>query len=225
LLRVSIKGLAEEIAADRTWSELDIALIDVETTGRDAADDRVVEVGIAVGRAGQIVAEYNWLIHPGRPIPEEARSIHGISDADVKDKPRFAEIAHEIANALAGCVPAAYNAAFDRAFLHAELARAGVTAGATSPPALRREVDWLDPLVWAREIQSDERSRALGDVAQRLGVALEQAHRASDDAKAAMLVLYRLGNDTRVPRTYGALVQEQRRLSHLQADERRRWRN
>jgi DNA polymerase-3 subunit epsilon len=226
LLRVSIKGLAEEIAADRAWHELDIALIDVETTGRDAADDRVVEVGIAIGRGGQIVAEYNWLVNPGRPIPEEARSVHGIGDDDVKDKPRFAEIAHEIVNALAGCVPAAYNAAFDRAFLHAELARAGIAAGVpNTPPALRRDVDWLDPLVWAREIQSDERSRALGDVAQRLGVALEQAHRASDDAKAAMLVLYRLGKDARVPRAYGALVQEQRRLANLQADARRRWRS
>jgi DNA polymerase-3 subunit epsilon len=222
LLRVTIKGLVEEIAPDRPWAEVDVALVDVETTGRDASEDRIVELGIAVGRGGQIVAEYNWLINPGRPIPEEARNVHGISDADVRDKPRFAAIAHEIANALAGCVPAAYNAAFDRAFLHAELARAGMPA--SPPPALRRDVEWLDPLVWAREIQSDERSRALGDVAQRLGVALEQAHRASDDAKAAMLVLYKLGVDPRVPPKYGPFVQEQRRLAHAQADERRRWR-
>jgi DNA polymerase-3 subunit epsilon len=222
LLRVTIKGLAEEIAADRPWTELDIALIDVETTGRDASDDRVVELGIAVGRGGQIVAEYNWLINPGRPIPDEARAVHGISDADVKDKPRFAAVAHEIANALAGCIPAAYNAAFDRAFVHTELARAGMPT--SLPPALRREVEWLDPLVWAREIQSDERSRTLGDVAQRLGVEVGQAHRASDDAKAAMLVLYKLGRDSRIPGSYGAFIQEQRRLAHAQADERRRWR-
>jgi DNA polymerase-3 subunit epsilon len=229
LLKVNIRGLAEEIAPDRPWQEIDIALIDVETTGRDAAEDRVVEIGIAVGRGGQIVAEYNWLINPGRPIPEEARSVHGISDADVKDKPRFHQVAHEIANALAGCVPAAYNAAFDRAFVHAEFARAQAEHGASAkpalPPALRREVDWFDPLVWAREIQSDEKSRALGDVATRLGVELQQAHRASDDAKAAMLVFYKLGVDPRVPRAYGAAVQEQRRLAQRQADERRRWRN
>src|SRR5262249_44781982 len=142
--------------------------------------------------------------------------------------PRFAEIAHEIASALQGCVPAAYNAAFDRAFVHAEFARAahaGKSHESAPPPALRREVEWFDPLVWAREIQADERSRALGDVATRLGVELEQAHRASDDAKAAMLVLYKLGVDARVPRGYGAALQEQRRLSHLQSDERRRWRS
>jgi DNA polymerase-3 subunit epsilon len=83
----------------------------------------------------------------------------------------------------------------------------------------------MDPLVWAREIQREERSKALGEVAARLGVPLEKAHRASDDAEAALRVLYALGSDTRIPRPYGAFVQEQRRLAQSQADERRRWRS
>ena len=78
-------------------------------------------------------------------------------------------------------------------------------------------------LAWAREIQSDEKSRALGDVAARLGVKLENAHRASDDAEAALRVMYLLASDTRIPREYGHFIQEQRRLALLQADERRRW--
>jgi DNA polymerase-3 subunit epsilon len=99
-------------------------------------------------------------------------------------------------------------------------------AGGPPPPALRRSVEWLDPLVWARELQQGERSRALGEVAARLGVALENAHRAADDAEAALRVLLILGRDVRVPRTYSSLVQEQRRLSMAQADERRlnKWR-
>jgi DNA polymerase-3 subunit epsilon len=77
--------------------------------------------------------------------------------------------------------------------------------------------------VWAREIQATERSRALSEVAQRLGIALKKAHRASEDAEAALRVLYALAEDARIPRPYGALVQEQRRIGLLQADERRRW--
>ena len=97
-----------------------------------------------------------------------------------------------------------------------------VTAAA-SAPALRKDVEWIDPLVWAREIQQGEKSRALGEVAARLGVKLENAHRASDDAEAAALVLYSLAQSGRIPPAYGALVQEQRRLALLHADERRRW--
>jgi len=223
LLKVTIRGLAEEFPQDTPWEDIPIALLDVETTGRDAGQDRVVELGIVVGKRGVVIAKYNWMVNPGRPIAPDAQAVHGISDADVAQSPTFEVIAHEVKKALEGCVPGAYNAPFDKAFVQAEMSRAKMElAGA---PALRREVEWLDPLVWAREVQSDERSRALGDVAARLGVKLENAHRASDDAEAALHVLYKLGKDPRVPRGYGAFVQEQRRLSLLQSDERRMWRS
>ena len=223
LLKVAIRGLAEGFAPDAAWQEIDVALLDVETTGRDASVDRVVEIGIAVGRRGEVVARYNWLVNPGIPIPKEASDVHHITDDMVAGKPRFEAIASEVAQALRGCVPAAYNALFDRAFLMSEFSRA--KADGSGIPALTREVEWIDPLVWARDIQDNEKSRALGDVAARLGVALEKAHRAQDDAEAALRVLYALGRDPRIPRAYGALVQEQRRLSQNQADARRMWRN
>ena len=227
LLRAVVRGLVEEFAHETAWHDLPIALIDVETTGRDASVDRVVEIGIAVARHGVVTARYNWLINPGVPIPAEVTAIHGIKDEDVKDSPRFEAIAHEVAAALEACVPAAYNAAFDRAFIVGEFARAGVKppeAPAQPAPALRKEVEWIDPLVWAREIQQGEKSRALGEVAARLGVKLESAHRASADAEAAVLVLYSLAQSGRIPTMYGPLIQEQRRLALLHADERRRWR-
>lgn len=223
LLKVTIRGLAAGFANDVPWQEIDVALLDVETTGRDASVDRVVELGIAVGRRGEIVARYNWLINPGMPIPAEVSAIHHITDDMVADKPRFEAVASEIANALKGCVPAAYNALFDRAFLMGEFSRA--KADVAGVPALARETEWLDPLVWARDIQENEKSRSLGDVAARLGVTLENAHRAQDDAEAALRVLYALGRDPRMPRAYGAMVQEQRRLSQKQADARRMWRS
>ncbi|MBS2019828.1 MAG: 3'-5' exonuclease [Deltaproteobacteria bacterium] len=223
LLKVAIRGLAEGFAPDAPWQEVDIALLDVETTGRDASVDRVVEVGIVVGRHGDVVARYNWLINPGIPIPAEVTAVHHITDEMVKDKPRFEAVASEIAQALRGCIPAAYNALFDRAFMMSEFARA--KSDASGVPALTREVEWIDPLVWARDIQEGEKSRSLGDVAARLGVKLDNAHRAQDDAEAALRVLYLLGRDPRVPRAYGAMVQEQRRLAGIQADARRMWRS
>lgn len=223
LLKVAIRGLAEGFAADTSWQEIDIALLDVETTGRDASVDRVVEVGIVVGRHGDVVARYNWLINPGIPIPAEVTAIHHITDEMVADKPRFEAVASEIAQALRGCIPAAYNALFDRAFMMSEFARA--KSDTTGVPALTREVEWMDPLVWARDIQDGEKSRSLGDVAARLGVKLDNAHRAQDDAEAALRVMYLLGRDPRIPRAYGAMIQEQRRIAGIQADARRMWRS
>jgi DNA polymerase-3 subunit epsilon len=195
----------------------------VETTGRDASSDRIIEIGVVIGRAGVIEARFGWLIHPGRPIPPESSAIHGITDADVAGKPAFAEIATEILACLKGAIPAAYNAVFDRSFVLAELERAGVRPP-DPPPAMRREVDWIDPLTFAREVYKNEDSRALGEMAARLGISLENAHRATDDAAAALQVLYALAKDPRVPRAYGGLIQEQRRLLRIQDDARRLWR-
>jgi DNA polymerase-3 subunit epsilon len=223
LLRTVIRGLMDGMDPDAEWTTLPIALIDVETTGRDASVDRVVEIGIAIARGGEIVERKNWLVNPGRPIPKEASDVHKITDDDVRDAPPFEAIAQEVLSLLGGCVPAAYSAAFDRAFLTNEVARAGIQA--QLPPGLDRKVDWLDPLVWARELQQGERSRALSEVTARLGISLENAHRAMDDAEAALKVLLAFGRDVRVPRSYGPLLREQRRLSMDQADERRiKWR-
>ncbi len=222
LVRVRTTGVAIEFDPSTDWVDHPIAFLDVETTGRDSANDRLVEVGVVFGRRGEIEDRKSWLINPGRPIPVEAKNVHGISDEDVADKPPFAEVAAEIVAALANGIPAAYNASFDRGFLMAEIDRAGLRF-ADPPPAIRRDVDWLDPLTFARELYKHEGSRALGDMAKRLGVELENAHRATDDAEAALRVLYAFGKDPRVPRAYGGLVQEQRRLNRIQEDARRLW--
>lgn len=223
LIKVRAVGVASEIDASAPWVECPIAFIDVETTGRDPVNDRIVEMGIVLGQGGEVVATHNWLFNPGRAIPPEISAIHGITDADVADKPTFADMAAEILQRLEGAIPAAYNAVFDRSFVLAELERAGVRT-ASPPPAVRREVDWMDPLTFARELYKAEESRALGDMAQRLGIELVQAHRATDDAVAALRVLYALAKDPRVPKAYGGFIQEQRRLHRKQDEVRKFWR-
>jgi DNA polymerase-3 subunit epsilon len=223
LIKVRAVGVASEMDASGAWIDFPIAFIDTETTGRDAQIDRLVEVGIVIGKGGVILERKSWLINPGLPIPAETTAVHGIKDEDVADKPTFAEIAHEILAALGDAIPAAYNAAFDRAFLFAELERAGIRPD-EPPPAARRTVDWIDPLSFARELYKHEDSRALGEMAQRLGIELVNAHRATDDAEAALQVLYAFAKDPRVPRAYAGLILEQRRLARLQDEARKLWR-
>jgi DNA polymerase-3 subunit epsilon len=223
LLRGRVAGLASELDADRAWTELPIAVLDVETTGKDPSDDRVVELAIVRGLRGEVLARNAWLMNPGRPIPQEAVKVHGIRDEDVRDKPAFADVCAEIAAALEAAIPCAYNAPFDRGFVLAEVARAG-WAPSPRPPALRPDVAWLDPLVWARHLQANARSRSLGDVAARLGVQLDHAHRATADAEATLGVMARFAEDRRVPKTYGQLMQEQARLARAQEEARQMWR-
>ncbi len=223
LLRAEAIGLAEEFGVDHSVADLSVVAIDTETTGRDPSVDRIVEVACVIWRGSAVHARKSWLVDPERPIPEEARAVHGISDDDVRGKPRFSEIVPDLLDALRDAVPLAYNAEFDRGFIMAELGRAGV-GPVGAPPAARRSVEWLDPLVWARELQKQERSKALSDVCSRLDIRLEQAHRATQDAEAALRVLRTFLGEPRVPKRYGAFVQEQRRLARSHEDERRHWR-
>jgi len=239
-----VAGVAGEYDAKGPWAEMPLVLLDVETTGTDATTDRIVEVGAVLGLRGEVVGRWGRLVNPGRPIPDEVTRVHGIRDADVADAPSFAELAEELLAFLGDAIPAAYNAHFDRGFILAELERtvsvrqlrssapttrpgpgegAGDEEPLRDPPVMRRDVDWLDPLAFARELQKGESSRSLGDVAARMDIEAGRAHRATDDAETALRILYAFAGDARVPSSYGGLVQEQRRLIRQQAEARKAW--
>ena len=222
LVRARARGTVQEYSVDMAMNDLPFVAIDIEATGLDPNEDRIIEVACVVF-AGGMVQRHGWLINPGRAISEESRAVHNISDDDVRDAPPFAKVADEILAVLAHGVPLAYNAEFDRAFLTAEFTRAGKER--TDVPALRKGVDWLDPLIWARELQQAEKSKSLSAVAERLGIEAGQAHRAVDDAHTAGQVLYSFFGDSRVPTSYAAFVQEQRRLARLHKDERQFWKS
>jgi len=111
----------------------------------------------------------------------------------------------ELVEVLKGHIPVAYNAGFDRAFLHAELERAGLdTKGPELAPACAAEVVWIDPLVWTRELYRDDSSRKLSDIAARLGIALERAHRAASDAETTGRIVLALAE--RMPAGYSEII-------------------
>lgn len=225
LLRIVAAGLADEFSGDTRIDDMLIASIDTETTGRDPTVDRIVEIACVTFKNGEVLERKSWLVNPGRPIPKEAFDVHGIGDEEVKDAPPFAIVIRDVLEALRGAVPLAYNADYDRSILMNELGRISLDAGPL-PPAARKGIEWIDPLVWARELHRLEKSRALGEVSQRLGIKIEQAHRAVHDAEAAGRVFVEFSRDPRVPKTYAALIQEQRRLARVFDDEHgRMWRN
>jgi len=215
-----VEGLWPGFEPQVPWIDLPLAVIDFETTGFDEAHDRVVEVGVACFAKGQLTHTKNWLIQPGMPIPEGAINVHGITDAMVADAPRFEEIAVELCQVLAGHLPVAYNASFDRKFLRMELSRAAITSDLA--PAASAEVAWVDPLVWVRELMAEEKSKRLGDVCEKLGIPLNDAHRAWADAEAAGKVLLALA--PKMPRAYAELIRIQDQYAARQEAEFADWR-
>ena len=104
-----------------------IIFFDLETTGVDTSNDRIVEISmIKVGVDGskQITTRR---INPEMPIPAEATAVHGITDEDVKDEPTFKQIAKSLATFIEGCDFGGFNSnRFDLPMLVEEFLRAEV---------------------------------------------------------------------------------------------------
>ncbi|MBA2664612.1 MAG: 3'-5' exonuclease [Bradymonadaceae bacterium] len=197
------------------WKDLPLAVIDVETTGLDPLGDRVIEIGIIRFEHGEVVETYGQLINPERSIPDESVKITGITDADVQDKPTFAEVAGEIHARLQDVGLVAYNLSFDRSFVRHELERCGLNWPEEAPT--------LDPLIFARQFFKNHPRKNLGTVSKLLGIPLEEAHRATHDATVAGRVLFAFAD--RLPEDLAQLLLLQAQWEAAQASEMSGWRN
>lgn len=104
-----------------------IVFLDLETTGVDPVKDRIVELSLVKINPDGSQDVKTRRINPGMPIPPESTAIHHITDEDVKDQPRFENIAKSLALFIEGCDLAGYNSnRFDIPVLAEEFLRAGV---------------------------------------------------------------------------------------------------
>ncbi len=121
-LRPTARKLAFRLGLQRPLVHLDL-----ESTGTDVREDRIVEIAtLELFPDGKTIL-HSKKVNPGIPIPPDAVAIHGISDDDVVGCPKFGQIASRVAALLAGCDLAGYNiAAYDVPLLEAEFRRANV---------------------------------------------------------------------------------------------------
>jgi DNA polymerase-3 subunit epsilon len=60
-----------------------LAIIDLETTGTNAKEARIVEISVLKILPDGTTTLRTRRINPGVPIPPDATAVHGITDADV----------------------------------------------------------------------------------------------------------------------------------------------
>lgn len=159
------------------------AVIDLETTGLNPnRHDRIVEIAIVhVDESGAITSEWSTLINPRRDMGPQ--HIHGISAADARRAPTFAQAAPHIANRLAGRVVVAHNLAFDAPFLAHQFRLLGVEV------PLGIDVGLCTMMMAATYLP--DAGRSLAACCAAASIPLENAHCALDDTRAAAMLLGR----------------------------------
>jgi DNA polymerase-3 subunit epsilon len=104
-----------------------LAFFDLETTGIDNTNDKIIEIAILKLHPNGQIENYHQVCNPGRPIPKESSAIHGFTDEAVKDKPLFKELAKEIDVFLKDCDFAGFNSnRFDIPLLVEEMLRVDI---------------------------------------------------------------------------------------------------
>lgn len=156
-----------------------LAFIDIEATGTRPYDDRIIELAVIKIQADGKRESYVWRVNPGVPIPNEATLIHGITDKDVVNCPKFADVAPKMARVLEDCDLAGYNILrFDLPMLVEEFSRAGI----------RFEVETRHIVDVQRIFHKKEPRDLAAALAYYCGEMHLNAHDAKSDAEATLRV-------------------------------------
>ncbi|HHQ4546888.1 TPA: exonuclease domain-containing protein [Aeromonas veronii] len=156
------------------WIESEAIYLDAETTGLEL-DDESIEICL-ISQAGDVLM--NYLVRPTKAIPDDAISIHGITNEDVAGAPSWAALYGEFYRLIENRVVVIYNEDFDVRLLAQTASRYRLDAPKIqSVCAMRLYARWY----------GEERSmgkyqwQRLSDAAQQCGINVSGAHRAYAD--------------------------------------------
>ena len=165
-------------------------ILDIETTGLDLAQNRIIEIGmieqIHHQRTGR---EYQWYLNPETMIEDKALEVHGLSNEFLQDKPKFKEIADDFLEALQDSKLVIHNAEFDIPFINKELKLCG-----------KRLIDFdrvVDTLHLARQVlpsRAQHNLEALGNY-YKLDLSIRSLHGALIDAQILSEIYNKLNQE------------------------------
>lgn len=157
-----------------------IAFLDLETTGLNTNQDRIVELTVLKIHPDGSEELKSERINPQMPIPPDATAVHGITDDDVAESPLFRQYANGLLEFIADCDIGGFGVKrFDLPLLEAELRRAGKEFSREGRRILDAQIIYhkMDP----RDLSAAYRKYC--------GEELVDAHTSGADVRASALIL------------------------------------
>lgn len=183
--------------AAMTWAEVPFVVFDLETTGF-GRDDRIVEFGAVVMRGNRAAEILHHRVNPGISIPTVTSEIHGIYDHDVRDCPRWRDVAKECFDFLFQGLPiVSHNLSFDARMLGQQV----------DPSRWPTDHYMLCTMELARQ-KGHKGNAKLTALAEHYNLEYHTEHAAVDDAVVAGLLARRLAGVQVVQHFYSKMSGE-----------------
>lgn len=155
------------------------AVVDVETTGGSASQDRIIEIAVYLFDGEKTIERFETLLNPGKPVDPYITKLTGITTEMVQGSPTFADVHQKILELTHEAYFVAHNVKFDFGMLRHEFKRLGIDFN-------RRQ---LDTVTLARKTIPGYDSYSLGNICESLGINITDRHRAGGDTEATVELL------------------------------------
>lgn len=156
----------------------ELIALDLETTGLDPTKDAIIEIGAVRMVNGVIVDEFSALVNPGIAIPQNITHLTGIRTEHVLDKPGIQALLPLISTFVGTTPIIGHSVGFDTSFLRHQ--------------GILRTNSQIDTYDLAAILLPTAHRYTLSSLTDMLGITLENAHRALDDARASALLYWSL---------------------------------
>lgn len=152
------------------------AIVDIETTGGNAATSGITEIAVALHNGQQVTDWFHTLVNPQQSIPRYITALTGITNDMVAHAPVFEEVAPQLLPYLEGNTFVAHNVNFDYSFVAHALQQCGYRWAAKKLCTVR----------YARKVFPGQPSYSLGRLCAALGIPINNRHRATGDVAATV---------------------------------------
>jgi DNA polymerase-3 subunit epsilon len=177
-------GLTAWEVAQRGLSEVEFAILDVETTGLAPGRHRLIEVGAVIVCGGEVGSFYSRLVNPERRIPQFITQFTGISESMARRAAKAPVVLRELRDFIGERPTVGHNIGFDLGFLSYEAERCGLATGFP--------LEGIDTIALARRYLPGMRRAKLDRVAAALHIPVHDRHRALPDARVTAQVFVHL---------------------------------
>lgn len=163
----------------------DYIAFDLETTGLDAENDSIIEIGALKVIDGKVSERFMEFVKPDKPISAMITGITGITNDMVKNARATDEIIRDFTRFCGDYILVGHNILFDYKFIKKYATSYGYPF----------EKEGIDTLQIARKTLRHLESKNLGCLCEYYQITNQAAHRAYHDALATAKIYHMLAHD------------------------------